>query len=107
MSDSSGKYGIIPASVRHSKELEPNAKLLYCEITALSNNHGYCFASNQYLAEIFDTHPMTVSRWISSLQKAGFVTVEVSKEAGNKRQIYPLMDVRTSKEGGGYKQKCL
>ena len=31
-------YAIIPANVRYS-DLKPNAKLLYGEITALSNKH--------------------------------------------------------------------
>ena len=35
-----GFWALIPASVRYDKELPPNAKLLYGEVTALSDKLG-------------------------------------------------------------------
>lgn len=64
-------YAIIPAVVRYNKSLKANEKLLYGEITALANKRGYCNASNAYFAELYDTTPETVSRWISNLVKQG------------------------------------
>ena len=46
-------YAIIPAEVRYSN-LKPNAKLLYGEITALSSKEGYCFATNNYFAKLYN-----------------------------------------------------
>jgi DNA-binding transcriptional ArsR family regulator len=73
-------YANIPANVRYSN-LKPNAKLLYGEITALSNKLGYCFASNSYFAELYGVSKNTVSRWISDLNKLGFITVQIERNS--------------------------
>ncbi|GGI63810.1 helix-turn-helix domain-containing protein [Limosilactobacillus caviae] len=46
-------YTNIPAFVRYDEELlrKPKSILLYGEIVALSNQKGYCWASNSYFAE--------------------------------------------------------
>lgn len=72
-------YAIIPAEVRYSK-LKPNAKLLYGEITALSSKEGYCFATNNYFAKLYDVTKNTISLWVSQLNKEGFITVELIKK---------------------------
>tara|TARA_R110001606_G_scaffold397930_2_gene575753 strand:- start:238 stop:858 length:621 start_codon:yes stop_codon:yes gene_type:complete len=72
-------YAVIPASVRYSK-LKPNAKLLYGEITALSNKEGYCFATNRYFADLYGVTKNTVSLWVSQLNKLGFVSIELIKK---------------------------
>lgn len=66
-------YAIIPANVRYDKDLAPNAKLLYGEITALCNEKGYCWASNQYFAELYGVSVLSVKRWINSLVTKGYV----------------------------------
>lgn len=72
-------YAIIPAEVRYSK-LKPNAKLLYGEITALSSKEGYCFATNNYFAKLYDVTKNTISLWVSQLNQEGFITVELIKK---------------------------
>ena len=72
-------YAIIPADVRYCKELNASAKLLYGEITALSNEKGYCWATNAYFAELYGTSKRSVSRWIQSLEIAGFIQVNLVK----------------------------
>ena len=64
--DKPSYYAIIPAEVRYS-DLKPSAKLLYGEITALSNKHGYCFASNNYFSNLYGVTKNTISVWISEL----------------------------------------
>ena len=75
-------YANIPANVRYSN-LKPNAKLLYGEITALSNKLGYCFASNSYFAELYGVSKNTVSRWIGDLTKLGFISVQIERNSNN------------------------
>jgi hypothetical protein len=55
--------------------LSANAKLLYGEITALCNKEGYCWAGNQYFAELYGTTPRTARRWITELETGGYVTI--------------------------------
>lgn len=80
-------YAIIPAEVRYDEELPPNAKLLYGEITSLCNEKGYCWATNQYFADLYKVSKITVSRWISTLNKKGYISVEALYKEGTKEII--------------------
>jgi len=82
MNETPNYYAIIPANVRYA-DLKPNAKLLYGEITALSNKHGFCFASNKYFAELYKVNKNTISSWISDLKNYGFVTVKIERNVDN------------------------
>ena len=73
-------YAIIPAKVRYSN-LKPNAKLLYGEITALSGKTGYCFASNNYFAQLYGVSKNTVSRWIADIKRLGFITIQIERNS--------------------------
>lgn len=82
-----GYYGILPADVRYDKNLKPMARILYAEISALSNATGDCTAGNKYFADLYEVSPTTVSEWISQLEAGGYVTTYVDHAAGNKRKI--------------------
>lgn len=88
-------YAIIPATVRYCKQLKANEKLLYGEITSLSNKSGYCYAQNRYFANLYNVSIETVSRWLSNLQKCGFIEMEVKRNKNKEviaRYIY-IVDV--------------
>ena len=73
-------YAILPAYVRYEKRLKPAERLLFAEISALTNKLGYCTASNGYFAELYGIEKATVSRWISHLSKLGFLRLEMVYE---------------------------
>ena len=70
-------YAILPASVRYDNSLKANEKLLYGEITALSNKTGLCYATNKYFADLYEVEIETISRWITHLKKLGYIEVEI------------------------------
>lgn len=77
-------YAIIPANVRYDKDLAPNAKLLYGEITALCNEKGYCWATNQYFAELYGVSVISVKRWVTSLVTKGYVSRRLTYKPNSK-----------------------
>jgi hypothetical protein len=75
-------YSIIPASIRYDKELTPNAKLLYAEITSLLQMNGVCYASNKYFSELYGKNKVTISRWIKELRERGYISVSYTYKEG-------------------------
>ncbi|MBW3518325.1 helix-turn-helix domain-containing protein [Flavobacterium sp. NKUCC04_CG] len=88
-------YAIIPADVRYDERLKPNAKLLYGEITALAQREGFCWAGNEYFANLYKVSNETISRWVSQLCAYGYIDVEIFKNDGNKRRIAIDKKVKT------------
>lgn len=77
-------YAIIPANVRYDEELTPNAKLLYGEITALTNEKGYCWATNNYFANLYNVYPTTISKWLRTLKEKNYISIELIYKDGTK-----------------------
>lgn len=86
--DQPNYYAIIPANVRYDENLKPNAKLLYGELTALCNRDGFCWAGNDYFADLYKVDQKTISRWISQLVEGSYIQLEIFKNEGNKRKIF-------------------
>ncbi len=86
-------YAIIPANVRYDKNLTPNSKLLYGEITALCNEKGYCWANNQYFAELYGVSKKSVSTWISDLIEGGYIKSEIQYKEGTKEIFHRYLRI--------------
>lgn len=96
-----GFWALIPASVRYDKELPPNAKLLYGEVTALSDKLGYCYAQNSYFSDLFGLSERSVTRLLSTLVDRGYLRVDVVRDTATQevleRRIYAIYNT----EGAG------
>ena len=84
-------YAIIPASVRYSN-IKANAKLLYGEISALSNKSGFCFATNRYFANLYGVSKNTISVWIKELKEQEFISVKIVRNE-NKEIVKRLIGI--------------
>lgn len=89
-------YAIIPAEVRYDEELPPNAKLLYGEITSLCNEKGYCWATNQYFADLYHCSVSAVKKWISALVKKGYISLELIYKEGTKQVLQRKLYINPS-----------
>ena len=91
-------YTLLPYQVRLDSRLCPFARLLYGEIVALSQQTGYCWASNAFFAQLYQVREKAVSRWLRELRQNGYIRVEVAK--GNQRKIYPSNLPKASGQNG-------
>lgn len=78
-------YAILPANVRYDPQLTHLDKLLYAEISVLSNKLGYCYASNQWFADLYNNSDRTIRKSISHLAEHGHIFTVVE---GVNRRIY-------------------
>ena len=49
-------------------------------ISSLTAEKGYCYASNDYLAKIFETSVVTISRKIKILEEKKYIEIEYEKK---------------------------
>lgn len=72
-------YAVLTADVRYHPDLSPQEKLLFAEITALSNKDGFCIAGNPYFSKLYSLTDVTISRQIKHLEELGFIKVTYDK----------------------------
>jgi helix-turn-helix protein len=110
MKETPNYYAILPAEVRYDQNISSLAKLLYAEITALSQKEGFAWANNQYFADLYNVHKDTISSIVGDLIQAKYIKIEVFKDKGNIRKIWllPLNLPRPiGKKTDTYRQKRL
>jgi len=108
-------YAVIPAKVRYDDRLKANEKILYSEISALSNRYGECWASNTYFANLYKVDPSTISKWVTGLDNFGYITLKyiykenskaVEKRIIQLNEVLPNINRVLPKEQGGYCQNA-
>lgn len=107
MDDKQNYYAVIPASIRYDEKLSANAKLLYAEITCLTNKNGECFASNNYFANLYHVTKQAISRWLLLLQKQNYINIEYFYKPNSKEIEKRLIKLNVSTNIDTYQQKVL
>lgn len=77
-------YSIIPADVRYNENLAPNAKLLYAEITSLTNKNGTCWAGDSYFMKLYGVKKRSIQNWLKQLEEYNYIKREVEYKQGSK-----------------------
>lgn len=95
MEEKPNYYAVIPADVRYDKDLTDKAKLLFGEISALSNKNGYCYASNKYFADIYEISQATTKRLLKQLEDKEYIKRDYSYKAGTKEILNRWIQICT------------
>jgi len=76
INQSPGYWSILTASVRYSDKLTDFEKVLFSDISALSNKNGYCNASNAYFSRVFKKTIRSIRMSIKHLIENKFLNSE-------------------------------
>ena len=88
------RYLIITSSVFDS-DISCRSKLLFALISGLTEEEGYCYASNKYLADKMKISERQVINLIKELENHNFLH---SKVVNFKRQLYIHVDAQTGRQ---------
>ena len=71
---------VIPYKVMADTDIEANAKLHYACLAGLSKKEGYCWATDEQLAEMHGVSTRQIKRWNKSLEEHGHITRETEND---------------------------
>ena len=78
-------FSILTAEVRYNKQLTALEKLLFSEITALTNYKGFCYATNSYFEFVFGVSRSTIQRALRNLENHKAIRIDL--ETNDKKQV--------------------
>ena len=81
-------WAVLPAGIRYDPEITAGAKLLYAEISSLTDARGYCWASNGYFQKLYGISEPTVQRYLRALKAAGYIKIADGDGGQGRRKIY-------------------
>lgn len=90
MSKSNKGYLILPYTVYSDPRLNEVDKLIFARIYGLTQEEGYCWASNSFLGNEIGKTSNYISKIISKLKLCGYIDVEIDINTLNskRRKIY-------------------
>lgn len=81
-------WAVLPAAIRYDPEIPAAAKLLFAEISSLTECRGYCYASNEYFLKLFGMAERTLQRHLKALESAGYIRILDGSGGKSRRKIY-------------------
>ena len=81
-------WAVLPAAIRYDAEIPAAAKLLFAEISALTESRGYCYASNEYFLRLYGMAERTLQRHLKALEAAGYIRILDGNGGQARRKIY-------------------
>ena len=81
-------WAVLPATVRYDEKLPASAKLIFAEISALTEKRGFCYASNEYLMQLFDVSERTLQRHLKALEGRGYIQILDGDGGAGRRKIF-------------------
>lgn len=98
-------YAVITAKVLMAKDLSSTQKLLMALISNLSNEKGYCYASNKYLGECLDISQITVSKNVAELEDKGYISRILNIDPISKEIKLRVIVIKEHPNTGGMVEK--
>lgn len=100
---------MIPQVVAQDKRLKGNEKLLYGHIFSLTKKEGYCWATNEYLADLMGVSKDCISRYITHIIELGYLERVVVKDKSSGqitcRKLY-IKNIFAVSEGESEEEKA-
>ena len=81
-------WAVLPAAVRYDAALPAGAKLLFAEISALTEKKGFCFAGNDYFVQLFEISERTLQRQLKALEGRGYIRILDGEGGAGRRKIF-------------------
>lgn len=81
-------WGVMPAEVRYCPGLPATAKVLYTEISALTQMDGICVKDNAYFCELYKISERTLQGHLKALARQGFIAILDGDGGQGRRRIY-------------------
>lgn len=96
-------YAVITADILYHKGLTPRQKLLVASISNLSNEKGYCWATNSYFSEMLNCEERTIQRDLKVLEDLGILgrVIQLDSNGQFKMRTLTIIDHAPSMTGGG------
>ena len=81
-------WAVLPATVRYDDKITASAKLIFAEISALTEKRGFCYASNEYLMQLFGVSERTLQRHLKALEGRGYIQILDGEGGAGRRKIF-------------------